>query len=179
VYANLAAELDAVLGGRAPVVADVPRLPYVDAVLQETMRLYPPAAMMAREARRDCAIGGYRVRRGTTVLVSQWVMHRDPRYFDDPDTFNPDRWSGELAKRLPRYAYFPFGGGQRMCIDSGFAKMEAALVLATMAQQFRPSLVPGHPVVPSMAITLRPQHGMPMVLHRRQARAPLPACQRG
>src|SRR3954447_3709751 len=119
VYANLAAELDAVLGGRAPAVADVPRLPYVDAVLQETMRLYPPAAMMAREARRDCAIGGDRVRRGTTILVSQWVMHRDPRYFDGPDTFSPDRWSGELAKRLPRYAYFPFGGGQRMCIGSG------------------------------------------------------------
>jgi cytochrome P450 len=167
VEARLLDELRMVLGGRAPTAADLPRLRYAETVVTEAMRLYPPAWVMSRQATENCEIGGHRVAAGTVLLMSQWVLHRDPRFFDDPGTFAPDRWSDGLAKRLPRFAYFPFGGGPRVCIGSSFAMMEAVLLLATIAQQFRLTLVPGHPVVPWPVVTLRPRYGMKMALHRR------------
>src|SRR5262245_57730240 len=142
--AELEAELQAVLGGRAPTVADLPRLRYAEWVVLEALRLFPPAFALGRKAIRDCEIGGYPVPAGTALLLSQWVLHRDPRFFDNPDQFRPQRWADGLAQRLPKYAYFPFGGGPRLCIGSTFAMMNAVLVLATMAQRFRVALAPGH-----------------------------------
>ncbi|HWP28608.1 MAG TPA: cytochrome P450, partial [Chloroflexota bacterium] len=167
VEARLLAELQAVLGGRAPTAEDLPRLPYTEWVLWEALRLYPPAWALAREAVQDCEIGGYPVPAGTIVVMSQWLLHRDPRYFDAPERFLPERWADGLAKRLPRYAYFPFGGGPRLCIGAGFASLEAALVLATVLPRFRLTLVPGHPIALWPSVTLRPRYGIRMVLHRR------------
>jgi cytochrome P450 len=131
-------------------------------VITESMRLYPPAWVIGRQAIADCTIGGYRVPKGTVVLLSQWTMHRDPRYFAEPERFWPERWTDGFAKRLPKYAYFPFGGGPRVCIGSGFASMEAALALATIAQRVSLALVPGHPVELETFFTLRPKYGMRM-----------------
>jgi cytochrome P450 len=156
-----------VLGGRAPEVADLMRLPYLQAVLTEVLRLYPPAYILARTSIAPCTIGGYNIPVGTTVLMSQWVMHRDARYFDDPDAFRPERWLDGLADRLPAGVYLPFGDGPRRCIGQGFALLEAALVVGTIAQRFRFRLVPGHPVEPEPLVTLRPRHGIRMTLHAR------------
>ncbi len=164
VYDALQAELATVLGGRSPTPADLPRLPYTERVMQEVMRLYPAAYMMGRQAVAACDLGGYRLAPGATVLMSQWVMHRDPRWFDNPERFDPDRWADGLARRLPRFAYFPFGGGPRVCIGNSFALMEAQLVLATLARRCRFSLVPGPPVRPAPAITLKPERGIPAVV---------------
>lgn len=167
--AELTAELDAVLGGRVPGAADLATLPYAEGVVLEAMRLYPPLWAMARIAREDTRLGDRPVAAGTVVIVSQWVVHRDPRVFADPERFHPGRWTDGLAKRLPRYAYFPFGGGPRGCIGSRFALMEGVLLLATVAQQFGFAPVPGHPVVPSPSITLRPGRGVRLTLQRRHA----------
>jgi cytochrome P450 len=167
VEAKLWAELAAVLGGRAPSVADLARLHYTGMVVMESLRLYPPAYVMGREAVNDCEVGGYPVGRGNTVFVSQWLMHHDARYFENPDAFIPERWADGLVKRLPKYAYFPFGGGPRMCIGSNFAAIEAALLLATIAQRFRLTLVPDHPIELLPSITLRPKHGIRVVVARR------------
>src|SRR5437667_2001417 len=166
--AKLQSELNAVLGGRAPNVADLPRLSYLDRVLTESMRLYPPAWGMARLALDDVEIGGYHIPKGSGVSLAQWVVHRDPRWYDNPEEFRPERWETDLVKRLPRFAYFPFGGGPRLCIGNNFALMEAALLLATIAQRFGLRIVPGHPVVPLPSITLRPRHGIRMTLEARQ-----------
>jgi cytochrome P450 len=163
--AKLRTELAAVLGGRSPTVADLPRLRWTEHVVTESMRLYPPAYAFGREALADCEIGGYPVRKGTTLFLSQWVMHRDPRYYDEPERFLPERWAGGLMQRLPRFAYFPFSGGPRQCIGDRFAMMEAVLIVAAVAQRYRFALVPGHPVVPKPSMTLRPQHGIKVVLH--------------
>jgi cytochrome P450 len=167
VEAKLAAELHAVLGGRSPTLADLPRLAYTERVVLESMRLFPPVWGFGREALEEVELGGYRIAPGTTVMMLQWTMHRHPRYFDNPDAFEPDRWADGLAKRLPKYAYFPFGGGPRICIGNSFAMMEAVLVLATLAQQFRFTLVPGQRVIPWPSITLRPKGGIRTVLARR------------
>ena len=164
---RLHAELADVLGGRAPTVDDVPSLTYTAMVVNEVLRLYRPAWGIAREAVEDCQIGGYHVPKGSIVLMSQSVMHRDPRYFEDPDSFRPERWANNLAKRLPKYAYFPFGGGQRLCIGNSFALMESALLIATIAQSYRFELAADRAVEPHAALTLRPKHGMRMVLHKR------------
>ena len=175
VEARLVAELEAVLGGRAPTVADVPNLPYTGHVVAETLRLYPPAPALGREAVADFDLGGYRVARGTDLFVSQWVIQRDSRYFPNPERFEPDRWADDLAERLPRYAYFPFGAGPRRCIGAAFATLEATLILATVAPRFRLALAPGHPVVAEQIPTLRPRYGLRMVVHRRErAGAPAP-----
>ena len=166
--AKLLEELDEVLGRRLPTVGDLPRLRYTDAVIKEAMRLYPPAWAFGREALKACEIAGYYVPAGTQLIMSQWVMHRDPRYYEAPDTFAPERWTEGLAARLPRYAYFPFGGGPRLCIGQSFAKMEANLLLATIAQNFRLRLVSGQQIRPQPTITLRPRGGMKVVLARRQ-----------
>jgi len=131
------------------------------------MRLYPPAWGMARIAVEDTVIAGYKVRKGSGVTVSQWAVHRDPRWYDVPEEFRPERWEGDLMKRIPRFAYFPFGGGPRQCIGNTFALMETSLVLATIAQHFRFHLVPEHPVVPIASITLRPRYGIKVVMEKR------------
>jgi cytochrome P450 len=167
VEAKLHAELDSVLNGRTPSLDDLPSLRYTDRLITESMRLYPPAWGMARMAVEDTEIAGYKIRKGSGVTVSQWAVHRDARWFDAPLEFRPERWEGDLAKRLPRFAYFPFGGGPRQCIGNTFALMETALVLATIAQRFRFKVVPEHPVVPIASITLRPRYGIKVVLKER------------
>jgi cytochrome P450 len=166
--AKLHAELDAVLGDRAPSLDDLANLPYTGHVITESLRLYPPAWGMARLAVEDHEIAGFPVTKGMGVAMAQWVVHRDPRWYDAPEEFRPERWQGDLMKRLPRFAYFPFGGGPRQCIGNTFALMEAALILATIAQKFRLRLVPDHPVVPLASITMRPRHGIRVVLESRQ-----------
>jgi cytochrome P450 len=161
-------ELDRVLGGRAPTVEDLPSLRYTSQVVTESMRLYPPAWGMARIAIEDTEIAGYPIPTGCGVSLAQWVVHRDPRWFDAPLEFHPERWEGDLAKRLPRFAYFPFGGGPRQCIGNNFAVMEASLLLATLAQQFRISLVPGREIIPAASITLRPKTGIWGRIERRK-----------
>lgn len=166
VYGMLLAELSEVLGGRAPGVEDLQLLRYTDMVVKESMRLYPPAWGIGREAVGDCEIGGYEVPSGTQLVISPWVMHRDPRYFEDPETFDPDRWAGDAARKLPKYAYFPFGGGPRLCIGQSFARMEIVLVLAAIAQRFEFGLVEGQQIKPRPSITLRPDKGVRMVVGR-------------
>jgi cytochrome P450 len=164
---RLHAELDRVLGGRMPGVEDLPALSFMEQVIDESLRLYPPVWLFGRRALGDTELGGYEIPRGTVVSVSQWVTHHDPRWFPEPWRFDPDRWDpGEAAKR-PQYSFFPFGGGTRICIGEGFARMEAKLVLATIASRWRLRLAPGHRVGVHPRITLRPRGGMPMTLERR------------
>lgn len=167
VEAKLHAELDQVLGGRIPTLEDLPSLRYTEMVLSESMRLYPPAWIMGRRALNDYSIGNYYLPKDTIVLLSQYVMHRNPKYFPEPDQFNPERWTPEAKAALPKFAYFPFGGGPRLCIGEPFAWMEGELLLATLAQKWKLRLVPGHPVELQPLITLRPKHGMKMTLEAR------------
>jgi cytochrome P450 len=161
-------ELHGVLAGRALQIADLERLPYLRAVINETLRLYPAAYIVARTSIAPCTIAGYDFPADTTMIMAQWVMHRDPRYFDDPEAFRPERWLDGLENRLPAGAYFPFGDGPRRCIGQGFALLESALVLATIAQKYCFKLVPGHPVIPEPLVTLRAKHGIRMTFHSRQ-----------
>lgn len=165
--ARLHEEIDRVLEGRLPDFDDVAKLKYTEMVLAETMRLYPPAWALGRLAMEDFEIGGYVVPRKSLVLMSQFVMHRDPRYFADPLKFDPDRWTTEARESRPQFSYFPFGGGPRRCIGEGFAWMEGILLIATIARQWQMRLVPNHPVVLKPVITLRPKHGMRMTVSRR------------
>jgi cytochrome P450 len=160
-------ELSSVLAGRNPTLEDLPHLRYTENIVTECLRLYPPAWGMARLAVEDVEVGGYLVRKGCGVSLAQWVVHRDPRWYDSPDLFRPERWQDGLAKRLHRFAYFPFGGGPRRCVGNTFALMETTLVLATIAQRFRFRLMPEHPVVPIPSITLRPRFGIKVWLEKR------------
>jgi cytochrome P450 len=157
---RLEAELGAVLGSEPASPADVPALPYTQAVVNETLRLYPPAYVTGREAVRDTTIGGVPIPKGHIILISMYTTHRDPRFFREPDAFRPERWLDGLEKRLPRAAFIPFGLGSRKCIGASFAMMEATLLLATIARRWRFELAPGeigtHP-----SITLRPAAAMP------------------
>jgi cytochrome P450 len=164
---RLAEEWRRVLNGRAPAVHDLANLPYTNAVIHEAMRLYPPVYVIGREAVTDLELGGYRVKRGYTVLMSQWVNHRDPKYFPDPERFSPERWLDGLATRLPKFAYYPFGGGQRICIGSHFALMEAAIILSTVGQTYRFTLAPDAVIDIKPQITLPPKYGMPATLTHR------------
>ncbi len=164
---RLVSEWSEVLGGRAPTVADLPRLTFTEHVISESLRLYPPVYLIGREAATDLRLGDFEVRRGTTIFLSQWVTQRDGRFYDDPLDFRPERWADGLAKRLPKYAYFPFGGGPRVCIGNGFAMMEAVLLLTTVGQQYRFTLEPEPKVDFELGITLLPQNGIPAVLRRR------------
>ncbi|HLZ31458.1 MAG TPA: cytochrome P450 [Chloroflexota bacterium] len=165
---RLGAEIGTVPRGHAPGALDSSRLTYVEQIVTETLRLYPSAWAIGREALRDTQIGGQSVRKGTTVLLSPYVLHRDPRLFDDPNAFRPERWAAGLLHRLPRFAYVPFGGGQRMCIGSGFAQLEITLLLATITQRFRIELTdPTRPVEPVPVLTLQPRGGVPVTLSAR------------
>jgi len=168
VETELVEEWARVLGGRSPTPDDLANLPYTDAVITEAMRVYPPVYLIGREATADLELGGYRVRKGYTIFMSQWVSHRDPRYFGpDPEVFRPERWLDGLAKRIPKYAYYPFGGGPRVCIGNTFALMEAAILLATVGQRYRFTLDPGAVIDTNPQITLLPKFGIPATLELR------------
>jgi cytochrome P450 len=167
IEAKLHAEVDEVFAGRVPSMADVGRLPYSEMVLSESMRLYPPAWALQRTAVNDCEIGGYVVPKGSQVLMSQYVMHHDPRFFPDPERFDPERWTKEARDVRPQFSYFPFGGGLRRCIGDAFAMMEATLLLTLLAQQWQMRLEPGHVVALQPVMSLRPKHGMRMILKSR------------
>ncbi|MFZ0703491.1 MAG: cytochrome P450 [Candidatus Acidiferrales bacterium] len=198
---KLHAELDEVLRGQTPAAADLPRLPYTEMVLKESMRLYPPAWGIGRQSVVEFEVGGYQVPPRTNIFMLQWVTQRDPRWYSEPEQFLPERWREEVLRgaetparnseashmgtapaptlnasaanhaaqnqKRPRFAYFPFGGGPRVCIGAGFGMMEAALLLATIAQRYRFALVPDHPIELFPSVTLRPRHGIRAVLHKR------------
>jgi cytochrome P450 len=162
-------EIDATLQCKLPSFGDVPRLCYTENVMAESLRLYPPAWAMGRYARKDFALGEFFLPARTTVLMSPFVTHRDPRFFPDPVNFNPDRFSPEGKTMRAKFSYFPFGAGPRQCIGESFAWMEGVLILATLAQKWKLRLVPVHRVEPQPLITLRPRYGMLMEVKARQA----------
>jgi cytochrome P450 len=162
-------EIDSVLGGRPPDYGDLANLPYARMVIDEAMRLYPPAWGFSREAVGDDQLGGYHLPRGFLVFVIPFVLHRLPAYWSNPGTFDPERFAPERSADRPKFVYLPFGAGPRQCIGNQFALIEAQLVLATLAQQYRLTLVPGHRVDPWPLITLRPRFGMVMTIEKRAA----------
>jgi len=168
------AEIDRQLQGRTAGYEDLPRLRYVEMVLAEAMRLYPPAWAMGRYARNDFQLGDYFLPANTTVLISQFITHRDPRFFPDPLRFDPERFTAETKMRRTKFTYFPFGAGFRQCIGESFAWMEGVLVLATLAQRWKLRLVAGHRVEPEPLITLRPKFGMRMVVQEQCNRLAAP-----
>jgi cytochrome P450 len=165
--AKLHDELATVLGDRPPRHDDLAQLRYARMVIDESMRLYPPAHTLGREAIAADEVLGHRIPAGATVLVVPWMLHRKPSLWDNPDRFEPERFAPERAAGRPRYAYIPFGAGPRICIGAAFAIEEALLILATIAQRYRLRLKPGHPVEPQGLITLRPRYGLQMRLERR------------
>jgi cytochrome P450 len=171
VASRLFAEVDAVLDGRVPQSEDLLKLEYVGMVLAESMRLYPPTWIFVRMARNDDTLPSrVTIPAGSKLYLCQYVMHRNPLYFPDPDRFDPERFSESAKKTRPKFSYFPFGGGPRVCIGEAFAKMEGVLVLAMVAQRFTLQLVPGGKIVPEPKMTLRPKSGILMtVRHRHQA----------
>jgi len=160
--ARLHAELNEVLGGRDPTYDDLPNLPYTRMIIEESMRLYPPAPFVTREPVADDVVCGRRVPKGSYVAIYPWLVHRHRRLWTNPLRFDPERFSPERSADRPRFAYLPFGGGPRICIGASFAMMEAVMVLATLARKYRFRLVPGYPVEPRGLITLQPRYGMAM-----------------
>lgn len=166
--ARLHAELDEVLGGRAPTEADIARLPLTRRIIEETMRLYPPApGLSARVALKADELAGVKVPAGSMIAVSSWVLHRHRKLWDDPERFDPDRFLPERSAGRPRFAYLPFGAGPRVCIGQMLAMTEATLILATLAQRYRFRLRPGHQVAIQNRVTIRPRGGLPMTIERR------------
>jgi cytochrome P450 len=164
---KLVDEVSRALQGRAPTVADLSQLPYTEMVVRESMRLYPPAPGFAREPIEDVSIGGYVVPRGSLISVNTYAMHRDRRFFDDPERFDPERFAAGWEEHIGRYAFLPFGGGPRVCIGNGFAMMEARLILATVVQRWHLSLEPGQEIVPAQLVTVRPKNGIRMRIEAR------------
>jgi cytochrome P450 len=173
---RLHAELANVIGDDLPKDDDAPRLVYTERIIKESMRLYPPAWMAGREAVRPLEICGRQVKPKTQVMMSQWLVHRDPRWYPRPEVFDPDRFDTENTKRRPRFAYFPFGGGPRVCIGNHFAMMEAVIMLAIIAQRFRVDLLPFEELVLAPSVTLRPRRGLrARVVRREPSRVSAPA----
>ncbi len=164
VAAKLHAEIAAAVGDRDPTVEDLPKLKYAEMVFAETLRLYPSATALARQAVKPVVLGGYTVPTGAVVMAGAWTLHRDPRFWDEPEAFRPERWAPDVKAARPRFAYFPFGGGARVCIGEAFAWMEGTLILATLARRFAARVAPGHAVVPEALFTVRPRGGLPMLL---------------
>ena len=163
-------EVDSVLGhDLSPTPAHIPKLEYAEKVFAESMRLYPPAWAMGRQAIHDCKIGEYTIPAGATVLMSQYLIHRDPRFFPEPERFNPERWDVDRRANLPRFSYFPFGGGPRSCIGEPFAWAEGILAIATIARKWKMRLESGHRIELRPLVTLRPKYGMRMKLIQRNA----------
>jgi cytochrome P450 len=169
VEAKLHQELDAVLGGALPTVEHQPALPYARMVLSESMRLFPPVWVIARQALEECTIGRFRLPAGTVVSMSQFVVHHDSRWYPDPERFDPERWAPARETRMPKHAYFPFGSGSRHCLGERFAWMEATLILAMIAQKWRACLAPGAKVEMDPGFTLRPRFGVHVTLKSRSA----------
>ncbi len=170
--AQLHQELDAVLGGRIPTAEDLPNLPYTRMIIEEAMRVYPPApAISMREAKAEDELCGYKVTPGLQIMVSPWILHRHRRFWDEPERFDPTRFSKEASDKRPRFAYMPFGGGPRICIGASLAMTEATLILAVLAQRFRVRLKPGQEITLQARITLRPKNGLLTILERRRPAA--------
>ncbi len=167
VEARLQAELQAVLGGQPPKHGDLAKLTYTRMVIEEAMRLYPPAHTLSRAAMGADDVLGQRIPKGAIILIVPWLLHRNPKLWENPERFDPERFAPERVARRHRFAYIPFGAGPRICIGAAFAMAEAMLILATLAQRYRLRLLPGFPVDPQGLITLRPRHGMRMTLERR------------
>jgi cytochrome P450 len=167
VEAKVHAELDEVLQGEPPTWADLAHLRYTDWVVKESMRFYPPVPSIGRQVTCDYEVMGYHIPKGSQVSFAQWVVHRDARWYKDPLEFRPERWDNDLIRKLPRCAYFPFGEGPRICIGNLFAGMEAVLILATVAQRYRLATVPGYKLDILPSVTLRPRHGLPMIVRER------------
>jgi len=167
VEARVHDEVVRVLEGRLPSIGDLPALSFIERVVTESMRLYPPAWIIGRRAIDEYHVGEYVAPPRSILVMSPYIMHRDERFYHEPERFDPDRWTPEFRAALPKFAYFPFGGGPRQCIGESFAWMELILVVATISQQCRLRLVPGHPVVPQPLITLRAKHGMRMTVEKR------------
>jgi cytochrome P450 len=165
--ALLLRELDDVLAGRIPDASDLPSLAYTRMIVDESLRLYPPSWFLGRFTESDWAADGFPIAAGSGVLVSQWVLHHDPRYFPDPDRFKPERWSNNFEFALPRGSYFPFGDGMRVCLAKPLAMMELLLFAAVIAQSWKLSLSPGQGLVPEPMNTIRPQGGLMMEVSRR------------
>jgi cytochrome P450 len=161
---KLLAELRSVLGGRAPTVDDLAHLPYLEWVMNESWRVFPPAWTQGRRAVEDFELDGYHFPADTIFMTSQWVLHHLPDIWGDPDAFRPERWDPANGQKVPQGAYFPFGAGPRICIGMPFAQMETRLLLATILQRYTPRLVPGFPVVLQPKVTIRPKYGMKMIL---------------
>jgi cytochrome P450 len=169
IQSDLAREVSGVLNGRTPTPADLPKMPLATAVFEESMRLYPPAWGMPREAIEPDVINGYPVPAKAIVNLSQWVTHRHPAFWKEPDRFDPSRFLPGAAHDRPRMAYFPFGGGPRICIGNHFALQEGPLVIAALIQKFDFAPVPGHKIVPDATFTLRPKTGVPLFVRNRSA----------
>jgi cytochrome P450 len=161
-------EVDAVLGDRPATLADLPNLKYAEMVIKESMRLYPPAPSVGREPIQDIQLGGYPVKKGAILTLSVYGLHHNPKIFPNPEVFDPERFSPENEKNIPRYGYLPFGAGPRVCIGNSFALMEARLILATMVQQIDLSLVPGQKIVPKQLVTVRPANGISATVTMRE-----------
>jgi cytochrome P450 len=167
IEARFHAEVDGVMKGELPKAEDFPRLRYTEMVFAEAMRLFPPAWIIGRRALGEYRIDGYTIPARSILLMSQYLTHHDARFFPEPYRFDPERWRPEARESRPKFSYFPFGGGPRLCIGESFAWMEGALVLATIARRFRMRLAPGQPVEMQPLVTLRPKHGMRMILESR------------
>jgi cytochrome P450 len=169
IEARLVEELQTVLEDREPTAEDVPLLRYTEMVLKESMRLYPAVWGIGRRAIGDCKIGGYRVAAGTNIFIFQFLTQRDARFFPNPETFDPERWREDPVRsgKIPRFAYFPFGGGPRVCVGAAFAMLEATLLLASIQQKFHLELVRGHAVEALPSVTLRPKNGIRVTVRRR------------
>ena len=165
--ARLHEEVDRVIGDRSPRYEDIPSLPYARMVFAESMRLYPPAWAIGRRALQSFEARAYTIPRRSVIIMSQFIMHRDERFFPDPERFDPERWTPDAQAARPKFSYFPFGGGARVCIGEQFAWMEGILLIASLSRRWRMRLVPGHVVEVQPLITLRPKHGMMMTLERR------------
>jgi cytochrome P450 len=165
-------EIDAVLGDRVPTFDDLPRLPYTEKVFAEVLRLYPPAWAIGRKSKEEFELGGIKIPGQSICILSPYVVHRDARWFPDPERFDPERRTPEMRDARPKFSYFPFGGGARACIGERFAWMEGMLIIATLAQRWKFRLAPGHSVEPLALITLRSKHGMRMILEPRPGQTP-------
>ena len=168
VQAEFHAELDDVIGDRAPTLDDLPNLALTDRILTESMRIYPPIWSTGRMTFEPIELDGWHIPAGAAVVAPQLIIHRDPRWFEEPLEFRPDRWTPEFRESLPRFAYYPFGGGPRLCIGEGFAWMEAKLLLAVLGQRWRMRHDAGHKIELQPLVSLRPKGGMPMHLERRK-----------
>ncbi len=160
-------EIDSVLDGKLPTLDNLGKLSYTQNVFKEALRLYPPAWALARHVKEDYEVGGYTIPAGADIFISQYLVHRDPRLYREPERFIPERWQSDETKDLPRFAYFPFGGGPRRCIGEPFAWMEGVIIIATIASKWKMRLVPHQKVEPEPLITIRPKRGLNMILERR------------